>query len=431
MKTGGWKKLKQWLTEDLWTADIYSLPAVRRKVLHGARVLVLVGKGVKEDNCQLHASALTYSTLMSMVPFMVILFSIANALGFKKLRAWVESGASAMTEEFQTFVQTLLDTVDSINLAALGGISGVLFLVIVFKLLNRVEESFNGIWGVRTPRALADKLRNYLSVLVLAPALMLIASTASVTVSTFLNRFLPGFWVNSLLQLGAAGIMALAFVVLFMFLPNIKVQFRAALIGGFASALAVILLQLAVTRLGGMIFRKYAIYGSFAAIPVFLFWLHINWQILLFGAELAFAVQNVGTYRHEQEAVRASPRARLTLAYTLLKEICDRFEEGSGPFDAGAFARANRIPVRLIQDVIHLLHEAGLITESGEQPGCYTLLKDPARIEAHAVFNLLLEDGAEASELGLRQPAEQVSELLARVDQALEQALTGCHAGTL
>jgi membrane protein len=416
-------EIKKFLTEDLWSVDTYSLSKARQRLVQSVRVLALVGQGAKEDHCPLHASALTYSTLMSMVPFLVILFSIANALGFKKLRDWVETSTAEMPAQFQTFVETLLNTVENINLAALGGISGVLFLVIIFKLLSRIEESFNEIWGVRTSRAISDKLRNYLSVLVLAPALMLVASTASVTVTTFLGKFLPGFWVKGLLQLASAGIMALAFVVLFMFLPNTRVTFKAALTGGLTSAIAVILLQIAVTELGGLIFDKYAIYGSFAAIPVFLFWLHINWQILLFGAEFAFAVQNVKTYKHEQEASTASPQARLTLAFTLLKRICDEFSSGKNPFNIEDYAQQNHIPVRLIKKVTRLLTDAGLITESGEHPGAYTLLKDPDRIDALTVYNLLAEEGAGAEELGLRQPPESVQKLLDQLHAGLEQSL--------
>jgi len=305
------KRFLDFLQHDLWRIDLVHNTKLHAFGVEVLRVTHLVLKGVKDDNCKLHASALTYATLMALAPFLIILFAIANAIGFTVAEQKILEASATLPEQLREFVEQILDAVGGISPAALGGISGVLFLYIIFKLLNGIEESFNQIWGVQSSRAIADKIRNYLSVLIIAPVLMLIANTASGTLTAYSSKIeWLGPIVKILLQIAPVVVLALGFVAIFVFLPNTRVRFKAAVIGALTSATIVILVQIFVISFGKAMFSsdKYAVYGSFASIPIFLFWLHLNWTILLFGAELAFAIQNRDTYAEEQAAVRASGR---------------------------------------------------------------------------------------------------------------------------
>jgi len=420
------KKFIDFLKHDLWRIEIGPSSKLKAFGVETLRDIHLVLKGVKEDNCQLHAAALTYATLMAMVPFMVILFSIGKAIGFTKAEELLVDFATDMPEGIQEFIYRLLEIVQGINPAALGAVGGVVFLYIIFKLLSGIEESFNQIWGVQSSRSIADKLRNYLSVLVITPALMLVANAGSAALLAYAEKIaLLGPVIKVLIQLAPVGVLALAFVAVFIFLPNMRVSFRAAASGGLTSAVLVLVVQAIVLKFSHVMFQKYAVYGSFASIPVFLFWLHLNWTILLFGAELAFAIQNRETYAEEQRAVRASMVSKLWVAFAVMQEAVQVFQGPDASFSATDYARKNNIPVRLMNEVTQVLIAAHLVGEvDGPGSDQLALLQAPENVTARKIYDLMISDGASPEELGLVKldMAEQVlSTVASRLDETLDR----------
>jgi len=420
------KRFLDFLQHDLWRIDLVHNTKLHAFGVEVLRVTHLVLKGVKDDNCKLHASALTYATLMALAPFLIILFAIANAIGFTVAEQKILEASATLPEQLREFVEQILDAVGGISPAALGGISGVLFLYIIFKLLNGIEESFNQIWGVQSSRAIADKIRNYLSVLIIAPVLMLIANTASGTLTAYSSKIeWLGPIVKILLQIAPVVVLALGFVAIFVFLPNTRVRFKAAVIGALTSATIVILVQIFVISFGKAMFSsdKYAVYGSFASIPIFLFWLHLNWTILLFGAELAFAIQNRDTYAEEQAAVRASMVSKLWVAFSVMQEAVRVFQGSDASLDSVAYARANNIPIRLMNEVVRVLGKAHLLGEIGaENSRCYILQKAPEHVTAKKIYDLMITDGSSPEELGLVTDGI-TAEVLSTVNISLDETL--------
>ncbi len=418
------KRFLNFLQHDLWRIDLVHDSKLRAFGVETLRVVHLVLKGVKEDNCKLHASALTYATLMAMVPFLVILFSIGKAIGFTKAEESLLKASAEMPEGIQEFIHNLLEIVQSINPAALGAVGGVLFLVIIFKLLSGIEESFNQIWGVQASRGISDKIRNYLSVLVIAPALMLVSNAGSAAILAFAGKVSwLGPAITLLIQIAPVLILALAFVAVFMFLPNTKVGFKPAASGGLTSAILVILVQYIILKFSTTLFQKYAIYGSFASIPIFLFWLHLNWTILLFGAELAFAIQNRDTYAEEQAAVRASMVSKLWVAYSLMQEAVRIFQGSEAAVKTATYARDNNIPIRLMNEVIEVLSRASLLgSVASEGQDGYALLQAPEHVTAKKIYDLMITDGSSPEDLGLVQDLV-TDEMLNTVDISLDETL--------
>lgn len=418
------KKFIHFLQHDLWKMDIGSGSKLHAFGVETLRVIHLVLKGVRDDNCKLHASALTYATLMALVPFLVILFSIGKAIGFTKAEEMLLEASAEMPTGIQDFITQLLDIVQGINPAALGAVGGVAFLYIIFKLLSGIEESFNQIWGVQASRGIADKTRNYLSVLVITPALMLVSNAGSAAIMTFAHRISwLGPLVRTFIQLAPIFVLALAFVAIFMFLPNTRVTFKAALSGGLTSAVLIIILQIAVLKFSTVLFQKYAIYGSFASIPIFLFWLHLNWIILLFGAELAFAIQNRETYQEERRAVRASMVSKLWVAFSVMEEAVRVFQGPEPALDATTYARANNIPIRLMNEVMQILAGAGLIGKvNGDESGLYALLQAPEHVTAKKIYDLMIADGSSPEDLGLVK-VDITEQVLATANSSLDQSL--------
>lgn len=420
----GIKKFIYFLQHDLWRIDVVHDSRLRAAGVEVLRVTHLVFKGVKEDNCKLHAAALTYSTLMAMVPFLVILFSFGKAIGFNAAEESLLEFSADMPEGIQSFIVRLLEIVGGINPATLGAVGGVIFLYIIFKLLSGIEESFNQIWGVQSSRAVADKMRNYLSVLVITPSLMLVSNAGSAYILSLARKV---EWLGPIvimaMQLAPIVVLALAFVAVFMFLPNTKVTFKAASIGGLTSAILMVLVQYIILKFSTNLFGKYAIYGSFASIPIFLFWLHLNWTILLFGAELAFAIQNRETYAEEQAAVRASMVSKLWVAYSVMQEVVKVFQADAPSLNATQYARASNIPIRLMNEVIGVLGRADLIGPvGGDATECYALLQAPEHVTAKKIYDLMINDGSSPQELRLVDDL-MADEMLHTADLSLDEAL--------
>ncbi len=408
----------------VWQADLVPATRLRGFGVEALRVLHLVFKGAKDDQCGLRATALTYSTLMAMVPFFVVLFAISGAIGFTSIEASLLEWSKDIPQ-VQEFVRSLIDMVDKVNMGTLGSFGGVVFIYIVLKLLNGIEESFNQIWGVKSSRKIADKVRNYLSVLVIAPILMLAANYLSIRLVAFSGL---DMWFGPVLkavpQLVPTLILTLAFVAVFMFIPNTRVSFRAALTGGFVSAFLCVLLQILMVKLGIGVTRMSKIYGTFAYIPIFLFWLQMSWSILLFGAELAFAIQHRETYAEERRAARASMLSRLWVALATMREAVRVFQGPEPGVDEIAFARANNIPIRLMNEVVDILEKAGLVGFAGEDDERrLVLLQAPEHVTARRIFDLLVSDGASPADLGLARvdiSEEVLSTLENRVASTLD-----------
>lgn len=415
-------RIADFLRNDLWRLQPESLPRRRRFGLHLLRVGALIVKGFREDRCPTHASALTFISVMALVPFLVILFALAKAFGFEQASRLLLERTADMPVAFQEAVQNIIDTVESASAGTLGSIGTALFLWIAIKMLSNIEETFNLVWGVKTSRTLLDKVRNYVVIMVAAPILLILAYAGIPVIMGFAERLL---WIGPFLRFGLQAvpvlIMTLAFGLFYMLLPNTRVRGGPALAGAFTAALLAALFHAAIIKLGVGVSRYNQIYGGLAAIPIFLFWVQMNWMILLMGAEAAFSVQNAGTYARERLAVVPSARARICLAFALMKQIAAAFESGCAPFSAATYGVEQKIPVRLINDVIHILSKNRLIAESADPPGGYTLLRDPADITARDIADAILDEGADPAELGLGDTVQTLETMTNEWSRALEK----------
>ena len=417
-------KAKQFLICDLWDLEPESLSKARRAGLKFLRVFMLVFKGFKEDKCPIHASSLTFTTVMAMVPLLVILFAIAKGFGFEQVSEILIQKTADMPQAFQDAVGAIIKTVGSASTGALGSAGVVFFLWAAINMLSSIEDTFNIVWGIKTPRAFIDKVRNYIVILVVAPILLIVANAGLPVIMGFAHKLTwMGPLVKFALQTIPVLVMALTFSFVYILMPNTKVKFSAAFTGAFVSAVLTVLFQFAIIKLGVLATSANKTYGALAAIPLFLSWVQISWQIMLLGAEVAFSIQNAGTYARERLAANPSARSRLCLAFALMKKITDAFETGKGPFDTIAYGTANRIPIRLINDVISILAANGFVAEAAEQQSCYTLLRDPSTVSARAIADAILNEGADPNELGMKDDFPMFGKITGESFQILEKQI--------
>jgi membrane protein len=208
-----------------------------------------------------------------------------------------------------------------------------------------------------------------------------------------------------------------------VFVPNTRVRALPALASSLVGALLFLGWQKIYISLQVGVARYNAIYGTFASVPIFLAWLYVSWVIVLLGAELSFAFQNSATYQLEGVSDSASPRARLVLALSILRDAAHSLRTGAPRFETSAYARAHRVPIRLINHLVRMCVRHGLLAETAERQGIYVLLRAPDSVCLREIVDLVLQEGAPPETLGLLHLDPAIDQVLTSVDNGLNQSL--------
>ena len=388
-------KYIRFFTHDIWELEISTLSRASRFLVRVGKVIYMVIRGFLKDSCPLRSSALTYASLLSIVPLLAFSFAMARAFGMDitPLKAFLVENVTLGNEEIGA---RLFSFVDNIKAGTLGPIALALLVLTVISVMGNIESSFNHIWGVKKARNLWRKFSDYLSVIMVVPIFIV----AGVTIGGVLHsnelfttvlhfETLQIFFWNSLNKL----LICLGFSLLYIFMPNTKVKILPALSGGL---LAGLIWQAA---LWGYItfqvgFVKYAgIYGALASIPINLIWLYISWNLVLLGAEISFAVQNVRTYHGEGSALTRSWAYRELVAINLLVRIGSRFIKGTPPSGAEELAGDLNVPIRLANQILQQMSTGGLINEVAGEERLYQPAQDLSAITLKMVLDILRNSG--------------------------------------
>jgi membrane protein len=333
---------------------------------------------------------------------------------------------ASMPELFQSFVQQMLDIVDRTNLVALGWVGVVVLFVTVVQMLSSIENSFNRVWGVTASRTWLRKFTNYTSITVVVPVLIMAAFATSATLQN--EAIKHGLSDASILYQGVLRVAPLvaawlAFFLLIVFMPNTQVRRRPAAGSALIAALLWSGWQSIYIILQKNVAQYNALYGTFASVPIFLVWLYVSWMIVLLGSEIAFAMQNHGTYHMERVSALASVRAKITLALSVMLDASRKYETGQMGLDVAQYAQDHRVPVRLLHDVVRVFERGGLLAQLAESPDRYVVLKSPDKIAVHDVIDLVERDGSTPAMLGMSNKDPAVESVLANYDGALKNSL--------
>ncbi len=365
-------RFANFIKTDIWRIRLKDHSPGKGLLIRLLRIIALAFRGFDEDKCMFRASALTYFSLLSIVPVIALMFGIAKGFGLQeKVQAQILQKMQGQ-EEVGT---KIIDFANSLLSNASGGLIagvGVAFLFwTIVRVLGNIEKSFNDIWGVKKHRSLGRKFSDYLSTILICPILLVLSGSATAFASTqvrliaekmpFFKMLGPVFWV--LLKLLPYCTIWVAFTFIFMFMPNTKVRFKSALIGGIVAGTVFHFVQWIYMSFQIGAAKYGAIYGSFAALPLFLIWLQTSWLIVLFGAEVSFAHQNVETYEFEPDCLSVSQshkrRLSLLIAHSLVKRFCD----GEQPSTASQLSHELEIPIRLVRQILFELSESGILSE--------------------------------------------------------------------
>jgi membrane protein len=283
----------KFVTKDIWALDFSELSDARKRLVRNLQALILTARGFGRERVGREAIALSQFTMLAFVPMVAVILFITSGFGIDRILAdsLAESFPSSMP-----LVNTIVAYADNIVAATQNGLFGWIsflsFLWTIIWLMLNVGIAFNRIWQVRQPRRIWHRLAVYLAILFVTPFVLVLLFSGWVWYGKFIGQLAGrlgplNFLQTNLFWLAFYGIVVLALSVMYKFIPNAKVRYgsalKAALIVG-VPFLGIQYLymgtQLLVTRLG-------AIYGALAFIPLFMVWMNLCWQVILFGAELS------------------------------------------------------------------------------------------------------------------------------------------------
>lgn len=413
----------------LWPA---TEPASRplRAALTVARHVYGIVRELAAGEISLHAMGLVYTTMLAVVPLLAFSFTIAKGLGLhRQLEPLLREFLAPIGPRSDEISTNVIGFVDNVSGSVLAVLSIGLLLLTALSMAQKVEAAFNYVWRVDRPRGLARRIGDYMSVILLGPIVMILATTSIAALSNaelvqHIGGALPGTaWLSELNRLAPYLLVTFAFAVLYMLIPNTRVRLGPALIGAACGGIAWVSAGklFALTIVSST--RLEAIYSGFAIVIVLMLWLHLSWVILLLGSQLTYYVQHPYQLQMPRRAVELDGRLREQLAIAIMLIVGRDFENPGHGWGEEGLAAELRIPRSAVNTVLADLVTAGLVVSSDT----HRLMpaRDPRRIGLTAI--LAAVRGQRGPRAGATDaPLEPAVEQLAgEIDTALDNAMAG------
>ncbi|MFP4382522.1 MAG: YihY family inner membrane protein [Spirochaetia bacterium] len=363
------------IINELLTSDPNAYPKVKKTLVFDLQFLNHSGKQFIKDDCIIRASGLAYTSLLALVPFFVVLFSFLSAVGsFSSIEQsikqflidmFVPARQDQILEYFENFTE---------NTGTLGAVGLGMFLVTSILLLNNIERNFNIIWGARSDRSFIDIVKVYTAVLVFGSILI----GASFSISNLIRDAfrgvaeLPGYSIFETIFRAIFPVLFifLAFVMMIMVVPNGKVHFKSAVIGAIIGAILWEIAKRLFTLFVSKSITFSVVYGSLAAIPIFLIWLYLGWIIIMISLEVAYVHQNVKIPSSGEEETFRSPGDRIAAGIDLFLHIADQYEKEDVPPTATTVGKRLNLSTSEIESIISLLSkEKFILPVRGDEEG--------------------------------------------------------------
>jgi membrane protein len=421
----GWLANARQFIEELPTDGVDTRPIVHR--LHSAaQFIYLVVQGFIANRCPLRAAALCYTTLLALIPLLAVVFSVSKSFLRDKsanvvpavLDSFVKNIAPQLELQDQAkqqvidYIQSFIGNIDA---GKLGTVGTVLLALVAVRLLMTIEQTFNDIWGVQTGRSIWRKVVYYWTSITLGPVVLLTALTVTGT-AEFANAlgklaFVPGF-ERMLLQLAPYVILWVGFALMYTLMPNTRVRFSAALIGGIIGGTLWQLNSQLNTMYISRVVTYSKIYGSLGVVPVFLVGLYFSWLMVLLGAQVSFAAQNVRLYMQQRASEKIDQAGRELLACRIVLQTCCCFLRAAKPPTTEQLAEQLRAPLQALNQLVRRLVEGGVLIEiAGDEYRLQPALPPDSITVADVLHVVRTADGKCGEELK-RSGSEPVEQLL-------------------
>ncbi len=391
--------------QDVWRIQTRELPPAKAFFLKILKIFLMSLRGFYKDNCQLRASALSLLTLLSIVPVFALAFGIAKGFGYEKLlqQQIIHQipEQEALLKQIIGFAQNLLEATKG---GLVAGIGVIVLLYAVVKILSHIEQSFNEIWGIKKSRSIGRKISDYLSLMLVFPVMLILSSSITLFLTTQVSNLsdkaaLFGYvssYLLLLLKLSPYVLIWTLFTFIYMFMPNTKIRFKSGILSGILAGTLYQLVQLAYITLQVGMAKFNAIYGSFAALPLFMIWLQLSWTIVLLGGEVSYSHQNFDANELDFDTTGISHLSRKRIAFQIMHFIIREFKKGGKPLTESHILKLLKIPTRPLRQILNELLESGILSaihsKDSEDPA-YLPAQDPDLLTIGYVLKVLETEG--------------------------------------
>jgi membrane protein len=353
---------------DIWRVTEDELSRSRRFMYRLLKTLVLAIRGFINDDLNVRASALTYSVLFAIVPLFALIIAIGKGFGVDKI---IESSLQDTFIGQSDIIPTVMGFVERYLKSTQGGIFiGVGIAILFWSVMNffmQVERAFNRIWQVKESRSFIRQFSTYFSAILIVPLVIVFSGGLSIYVSSAVKQSYVYDVLSPLLRFGVKFIPYfinwIVFTILYIAMPNTRVKFCNALIAGIVAGSAFQAFQMLYINGQVYLSRYNVVYGSFAAVPLLILWIQISCLIVLLGAEISYASQNISNFDFELDTNNISTRYKNFLTLFLTYVIVKQFEEQKPPLSAEQIVLKYKLPTRIVNEILLKLVEVSILTE--------------------------------------------------------------------
>ena len=425
------QKLYQRLYDWVWLRDPAALPRWRQVALRLLRFLWAVIRDLADGQLTLRAMSLVYTTLLALVPLLAFSFALLKAFGaHNQLEPVLNRILLPLGDRGSEIATVIVGFVDNVRVGLLGSLGLILLLYTVISLVQKIEDGFNYAWRVPQARSLMRRFSGYMSVLTIGPLLVfgaigiLSVARSQAAVVWVLENEAFGPLVGLATRFVPVVMLSLAFTLFYLLVPNTRVRLVPALIGGL---IAGVLWELVGTWFATFVVssaRYTAVYASFAAPFLFMFWLYLSWMILLIGAQIAYYAQNPQYIVPRRDPMRLDHALKEKLALSVMYVVARDFGVSGAKWTANGLSRELRIGADPLDTVVRRLLNAGLLMTTGDDGDCYAPGRDPGSITLHQVIDAMRRGGAlDDYRHANPGPIRAVDDVQAEVESAIAGAL--------
>ena len=429
----GLNQLKR-LNYVIWHTPLSDISRGKIFLFKQLKIIVLAARGFLNDKVQLRASALTFYSLLSIIPVAAIAFAIAKGFGLdQNLKELITDKFQAQQEVLNWLLQNASNAIEDTRGGYIAGVGMIVLFWSVMSLLHHIENSFNHIWQIRSSRPWYRKFTDYLTIMLIAPVFIILSSSIKVFIGTELAEYITrapilDFFkplISFLFRMAPYIISWITLTILFIIMPNTKVKFFPALISGIIAGSILQGLQWLYIDLQFGISKLSAIYGSFAAVPLLILLLQSSWIIVLLGAEISFANQNISRYEFESDSLNISNYQKRALVIMILHMIIRNFSKGEKPISAEYIANNLKIPARLAIDILQDLSNVKLVSEIHEnehKERFYQPALDINRLSISFVFSRLDKNATGQILVNKTRDYDKINSILEKFDRLIAKS---------
>lgn len=416
----------------IWQSDKAYLPPWKRKLFHILQVIYVLIRDLGEGQLTLRAMSLVYTTLLSIVPFIALSFSVLKGFGVhNQVEPMLLNLLAPLGDKGVEITKRIIEFVENIKVGVLGTLGLLFLLYTVIALLQKIERSFNYIWHVSESRAIAQRFSDYLSVILVGPILVftamgITASISNAAVVQTISSIQPfGEIIRFVTRLLPYLLIIVAFAFIYVFIPNTKVKIRAAFIGALFSGV--------LWESTGWVFASFvvgsakytAIYSAFATLFFFMLWIYLGWLILLVGSSIAFYIQNPAYITPRRINLQVSNRFKEMLVFKIMIEIGRAFYRGGKELSRDDIVSLLNVPTIIVEQILEMLVRHKLLNHDCEDPYRYFPGKPLEELKLEEILEIVREysnedDGVNA---GKTVFGHELESLFKEIDHSISRQL--------